>query len=62
MAAGRNRPAVRKARATPRPYPLRGLLVCGLRDRRMSGQHNHGAAYLLTLIVQQAVRDLDRPG
>jgi DNA invertase Pin-like site-specific DNA recombinase len=45
MAAGRNRPAVRKARATPRPYLLRGLLICGLCGRRMSGQHNHGEAY-----------------
>jgi hypothetical protein len=45
MAAGRNRPAIRKARSTPRPYLLRGLLVCGLCGRRMSGQHNHAEAY-----------------
>lgn len=45
MGAGRNRPAIRKARGTPRPYPLRGLLVCGLCGRRMSGQHNHGRAH-----------------
>jgi DNA invertase Pin-like site-specific DNA recombinase len=45
MAAGRNRPAVRKARSTPRPYLLRGLLVCGICGRRMSGQHNHDQAY-----------------
>jgi len=45
MGAGRNRPAVRKARGTPRPYPLRGLLVCGLCGRRMAGQHNHGRTH-----------------
>ena len=45
MAAGRNRPAIRKARSTPRPYLLRGLLVCGICGRRMGGQHNHDQAY-----------------
>jgi len=45
MRAGRNRPAKRKARGTPHPYPLRGLLVCGLCGRRMSGQRNHGRAH-----------------
>jgi site-specific DNA recombinase len=45
MSAGRNRPAVRRARATPRPYLLRGMLLCGICGRRMSGQHNHDQAY-----------------
>jgi site-specific DNA recombinase len=45
LAVGRNRPAVRKARSTPRPYLLRGLLVCGICGRRMGGQHNHDEAY-----------------
>jgi site-specific DNA recombinase len=37
MAAGRNRPASRKAHKSPHPYILRGLLTCGVCGRRMSG-------------------------
>jgi DNA invertase Pin-like site-specific DNA recombinase len=35
----------RKARQTRRPYLLRGLLRCGLCDRRMQGSWNHGRPY-----------------
>jgi hypothetical protein len=45
MGAGANRPAVRKARGARHPYPLRGLLVCGICGRRMAAQHNHGRAH-----------------
>jgi DNA invertase Pin-like site-specific DNA recombinase len=39
--AGRgNKP--RMPRATPRTYQLRGMLFCGLCDRRMQGNFNHG--------------------
>jgi hypothetical protein len=40
-ATGRgNKP--RMPRATPRAYQLRGLLFCGLCQRRMQGNFNHG--------------------
>jgi hypothetical protein len=42
MSGGRNRPATRKPRGTPRTYMLRGLLDCGICGRRMSGQFNNG--------------------
>ena len=42
-ANGRN--TIRKPRRTPRPYLLRGLLRCGLCDRRMQGSWNHEQAY-----------------
>ncbi|GAB7046633.1 hypothetical protein JCM9534A_17590 [Catenuloplanes indicus JCM 9534] len=29
-------------RTTPRPYQLRGLIYCGLCERRMQGNFNHG--------------------
>ncbi len=45
MAAGVRRPVSRKPRTTERPYLLRGLLLCGICGRRMSGQHTHGDAY-----------------
>lgn len=42
--AGVRRPGTR-ARATRRPYLLRGLLVCGVCGRRMQGNPNHGETY-----------------
>ena len=39
------RTTIRKPRRTPRPYLLRGLLRCGLCDRRMQGSWNHEQAY-----------------
>lgn len=32
-------------RATRNPYLLRGLLQCGVCERRMQGQHSHGTVY-----------------
>jgi DNA invertase Pin-like site-specific DNA recombinase len=43
--AANGRTTIRKPRRTPRPYLLRGLLRCGLCDRRMQGSWNHEQAY-----------------
>ncbi len=43
--AANGRTTIRKPRRTPRPYLLRGLLRCGLCDRRMQGSWNHAQAY-----------------
>src|SRR6266545_5070281 len=43
--AANARTTIRKPRRTPRPYLLRGLLRCGLCDRRMQGSWNHAQAY-----------------
>jgi site-specific DNA recombinase len=43
--AANGRTTIRKPRRTPRPYLLRGLLRCGLCDRRMQGSWNHDQAY-----------------
>jgi site-specific DNA recombinase len=43
--AANGRTTIRKPRSTPRPYLLRGLLRCGLCDRRMQGSWNHDQAY-----------------
>lgn len=43
--AANGRTTIRKPRRTPRPYLLRGLLLCGLCDRRMQGSWNHDQAY-----------------
>jgi hypothetical protein len=43
--AGRSPSKPRMARATPRTYQLRGLLYCGLCQRKMQGNWNHGTAY-----------------
>ena len=43
--AANGRTTIRKPRRTPRPYLLRGLLRCGLCDRRMQGSWNHERAY-----------------
>jgi site-specific DNA recombinase len=34
-----------KTRHTRKPYVLRNLIHCAVCQRRMQGQHNHGAAY-----------------
>jgi site-specific DNA recombinase len=44
-AAHAHGPTVRKARSARRPYPLSGLVRCGICSRRMQGQHNHGTTY-----------------
>lgn len=43
--AANGRTTIRKPRRTPRPYLLRGLLRCGLCDRRMQGSWNHEQPY-----------------
>jgi DNA invertase Pin-like site-specific DNA recombinase len=43
--AANGRTTIRKPRRTRRPYLLRGLLRCGLCDRRMQGSWNHEQAY-----------------
>jgi len=43
--AANGRTTIRKPRRTRRPYLLRGLLRCGLCDRRMQGSWNHEHAY-----------------
>ncbi len=43
--AENGRTTIRKPRRTPRPYLLRGLLRCGLCNRRMQGSWNHEHAY-----------------
>ncbi len=46
LIASRTRPQqTRKPRATPRPYPLRGRLRCGLCQRCMQGHWVHQQAY-----------------
>jgi len=43
--ASNGRSTIRKPRRTPRPYLLRGLVRCGLCERRMQGSWNHDQAY-----------------
>jgi DNA invertase Pin-like site-specific DNA recombinase len=43
--AGRGSRTGHKPHSRPRPYALRGVLVCGLCDRRMSGNWNNGETY-----------------
>ena len=43
--AANGRTTIRKPRRTLRPYLLRGLLRCGLCDRRMQGSWNHDQPY-----------------
>jgi DNA invertase Pin-like site-specific DNA recombinase len=42
LAAARRGSKPRMPRATPRAYQLRGLLFCGICQRRMQGNFNHG--------------------
>lgn len=45
LAGRRHKPAQPKVRRTPHRYALRGILHCGLCDRRMQGHRAHDAAY-----------------
>jgi site-specific DNA recombinase len=45
--------AQRAPRRTPRPYLLRGLLHCGICDRRMQGSWNNDAAYYRCMFLSQ---------
>jgi site-specific DNA recombinase len=45
LAAKNARHVVKRPRATPRAYPLRGLLFCGICQRRMQGSWNNDQVY-----------------
>jgi site-specific DNA recombinase len=45
LAAKNAREVDRRPRSSPRPYPLRGLLYCGICKRRMQGSWNNGQTY-----------------
>jgi DNA invertase Pin-like site-specific DNA recombinase len=45
--AGRGSKTQHKQHRTPRHYALRGVMLCGLCGRRMSGKWNNGRAYYL---------------
>jgi site-specific DNA recombinase len=45
--AGRGSKTQHKQHRTPRAYALRGVMLCGLCGRRMSGKFNNGHAYYL---------------
>jgi site-specific DNA recombinase len=53
----------RGPRRTPRPYSLRGLLYCGICERRMQGSWNNGAAYYRCMFLSQyaAANKIDHP-
>jgi hypothetical protein len=53
----------RRDRSTPRPYVLRGLLRCGLCERKMQGSWNHGSAhYRCTFASEYALaKRIDHP-
>jgi site-specific DNA recombinase len=55
--------AQRAPRRTPRPYTLRGLLYCGICDRRMQGSWNNDAAYYRCVFLNQyaAKNKIDHP-
>jgi site-specific DNA recombinase len=53
----------RAPRSTPRPYSLRGLLYCGVCERRMQGSWNNHAAYYRCVFLSQyaAKNKVDHP-
>jgi hypothetical protein len=55
--------AQRAPRRTPRPYTLRGLLYCGICDRRMQGSWNNDAPYYRCVFLNQyaAKNKIDHP-
>jgi site-specific DNA recombinase len=63
LSAGRQRRGERRDRPTPRPYILRGLLRCGLCERKMQGSWNHGTAhYRCTFASEYAfAKGIDHP-
>jgi site-specific DNA recombinase len=56
LAAKNARQVIRRPRATPRAYPLRGLLFCGICDRRMQGSWNNEQAYYRCTFPAQYAR------
>lgn len=53
LASRTRNPAARQPRATPRPYVLRGLMFCGLCNRRMQGSWNNGQSHYRCVFPQQ---------
>jgi site-specific DNA recombinase len=53
----------RAPRPTPRPYTLRGLLYCGVCERRMQGSwNNHAPYYRCVFLTQYAAKNkIDHP-
>jgi hypothetical protein len=52
-ARGRDEITGKTVRTTRRPYLLRSLIVCGLCQRKMQGQHSHGAVYYRCRLAQE---------
>jgi site-specific DNA recombinase len=50
---GRSAHAQRVGRPTPRPYALRGLLFCGICQRRMQGSRNNQAIYYRCMFLAE---------
>src|SRR5262249_41938175 len=53
LAAKNTRQVVRRPRSSPRPYVLRGLLYCGICDRRMQGTWNNEQTYYRCMFPAQ---------
>jgi site-specific DNA recombinase len=55
--------AQRAPRRTPRPYTLRGLLYCGICERRMQGSWNNDAPYYRCMFLTEyaAKNKIDHP-
>jgi site-specific DNA recombinase len=60
---GRAANAQRAARPSPRPYALRGLLFCGICQRRMQGSWNNQAIYYRCMFLAEyaASRKISHP-
>jgi hypothetical protein len=56
LAAKNARQVERRPRTSPRPYPLRGLLFCGMCQRRMQGTWNNNQAYYRCTYPSQYAR------
>jgi len=63
LAAKNARQVTRRPRSSPRPYVLRGLLFCGICDRRMQGSWNNDQSYYRCTYPSQYARtnDIDHP-
>jgi site-specific DNA recombinase len=56
LAAKNARQVIRRPRSSPRAYPLRGLLFCGLCERRMQGSWNNDQTYYRCTFPAQYAR------
>jgi site-specific DNA recombinase len=56
LAAKNARQVERRPRSSPRPYPLRGLLFCGICERRMQGTWNNNQTYYRCMFPSQYAR------